>query len=1168
MNKRALLLTAATVALLSGQAMADTTITSKTTAALKTSAAGNITITDGTGSEVGSVQIPSSSTASATPAIEFDSSATVTIAEAGNIVSYKATSDAVGIKMDAAGYTGEFINAGSVDLTGSGTDKIGINISGTGTLSGATTDPNITNTYLDGIATVVDLATGSTVKVEGDGSYGIQVASTATVNGQIYIAGTVQATSSSTTAVYGVDMAGMMTGNFVIDSGGFIQAIGTGAQGVIISGQLTGSFINSGEIETVGTSKLKSGASNPEGGAGLTIENSISGGVYNAGSFGSTTTGTGSIIVEGNAPAVSISANTTQGPITIGAVSDPDLLGTEGPMSFINRGIIESVPQSPDTSVAAVVISGTDSGDNVTLSDGFSNTGTIEALGSSTTAPSASHSPVQITALNIGSDVTITPGGALGTAFYNGDETPSSAGGFTPAEIIAEYSGNISGAAVAIDIGTSTTDLTSVPSLDNAGTITASATTADKSVTSLSAFAIIDNSGTLLNILNESTGVISAGVSALDNSEEISRAIDLENAKGSIQITNNGRITGDVLLGSHSDTVIVSGTSSSAPATLTGSVYFGGNDGTNPDVLTVGSHGTFTGAILNNSGNYIDIDVENAGTLNILNNGTMSFTYASGGVTIPIGGKLPAGIAPGVNVTTLTVDNGATLGLTIAQPFNENDMNNDGAMVSSQGQITISSGATFRISYGSFISSSPGNPAKFVLLQAPNAADLNVNLGALQTSFNSQSSFLYSGTLDLEASGSATGDNQLVLTLTQKCAAEITLSATCTASNSIGLTGYAKKMYDIANAALVNDDVLGSAIITAGAGVTDAAQGQAIYQKIYSQFAPDVTGSTRAIAISLTDSSSGPVAARQRALRMYANQDGDLTLWGQEFAQNLSVSSSTEAAGYRNTGFGFVVGADGGDPADGRYGGAFTFYSGNTTEKEPRLSRTNSEWYLFSGYGDWRGKRMFFDSQVSVGYASLTGKRKINIYSDDDTPSLLATRTAANSHAAEFLAGSVSTGFILHSGGTSLTPQIDVDGMTMRQEGYSESNGDITTRAGDGFDLAVQSNYASSLRGFAGLDLRQDLRFDGFYFQPEARAGYRYDFLDGVDKITANFVSEPLDKFTVEGPDPSRGNLVLGGGFAVTTGAWSLGLNYDYKRGIGGTGGTDQVGSLTLLGRI
>ena len=225
---------------------------------------------------------------------------------------------------------------------------------------------------------------------------------------------------------------------------------------LLYSGQLNGSFINSGEIETVGTTKLKANASNPEGGAGLTIENSVSGGIYNAGSFGSTETGTGTIIAEGNAPAVSILANAS-GSVTIGAVSNPDLLGTEGAMSFINRGIIESAPQSPYTSVAGFVISGTDDTHQVTLSAGFSNTGTIEALGNSTASITSSTPSVQIVALNIENYVTIASGGTLGTAFYNGDETPSSTGaGFTPAQIIAAYSGNAPGTAIAIDIGTST----------------------------------------------------------------------------------------------------------------------------------------------------------------------------------------------------------------------------------------------------------------------------------------------------------------------------------------------------------------------------------------------------------------------------------------------------------------------------------------------------------------------------------------------------------------------------------------------------------------------------------------------------------------------------------------------------------------------------------------
>ena len=78
-----------------------------------------------------------------------------------------------------------------------------------------------------------------------------------------------------------------------------------------------------------------------------------------------------------------------------------------------------------------------------------------------------------------------------------------------------------------------------------------------------------------------------------------------------------------------------------------------------------------------------------------------------------------------------------------------------------------------------------------------------------------------------------------------------------------------------ATAALVTDPLLGAAVVN---GVTDTATAQAAFQS----FVPDASGGTRAVAISLTDSATGPVAARQRELRLYANQPGDTTLWGNE----------------------------------------------------------------------------------------------------------------------------------------------------------------------------------------------------------------------------------------------------------------------------------------------
>ena len=40
-------------------------------------------------------------------------------------------------------------------------------------------------------------------------------------------------------------------------------------------------------------------------------------------------------------------------------------------------------------------------------------------------------------------------------------------------------------------------------------------------------------------------------------------------------------------------------------------------------------------------------------------------------------------------------------------------------------------------------------------------------------------------------------------------------------------------------------------MISAGAGITSQSVGQALYQQIYSSFAPDVTGSQRALAIAI-----------------------------------------------------------------------------------------------------------------------------------------------------------------------------------------------------------------------------------------------------------------------------------------------------------------------------
>src|SRR6202042_2259578 len=106
---------------------------------------------------------------------------------------------------------------------------------------------------------------------------------------------------------------------------------------------------------------------------------------------------------------------------------------------------------------------------------------------------------------------------------------------------------------------------------------------------------------------------------------------------------------------------------------------------------------------------------------------------------------------------------------------------------------------------------------------------------------------------------------------------------------------------------------------------------------------------------------------------------------------------------------------DAGNPSDGRYGGAFTFYSGDTNEKTPRDTKTTSEWYMFTGYTDWRGKGLFVDSQLNAGYGSIEGKRFFDLGGVD--------RTADGKRGAALLSGGVTAGVALNAGGTVVMPQ-------------------------------------------------------------------------------------------------------------------------------------------------
>ena len=1216
MYKRALMLTAATLALLSGPVLAQTAapatpITDKTTDKLLTD--GNDvtlnTVLSGTGtvSSSGLIVIPSSSTDSTTPAVEINSSNRVYLSATTNQITFESTPNAVGIQADSVDANGNAVSTevtsfGQVNLSGTGTDKTGILFGNplispaSTTITGLVDDTTLNN----GRITALNLVSGSTLQVAGDGSYGVHVTTGYTVLGDIVDAGAISTQATSLTAttpgviVTGIEVDGTLgsatsLANLNLQPGGSVTSTGASAEGVVVLGQINGQIINEGSIEALGTATPVTTKPNPEAGSAMIIANNVTGGLYFNGPISSADSVTIRATLEttGTAAALNIvpgfsdlTGTNTVAPIVIGSTNDAQ--GVWGNVSLLNRGTISGVPNNVDDSSLGATLSGASTGNTTTFTNGIVNSGTISAT--STTDKNGS-GVTTASALTIGNYAIVNP--VNGVANVDGTASPAAVGGTAAGAalinsnesgsgvISASVSGLTPGTATAINIQ----QFGNLPSLNNSGTISASAVTSDPTIASDTATAIVDQSGTLLNINN--SGSITASSTALNNRSNIAQAINLGSASGDITLMNTGNIVGDVTLGASNDTITVL-SSSTTNASIIGNINFGGSVNGGHDTLVVnGSRAVVSGNVLEQLTGQVDVTVENGATLNVTNSGlTGSASQGTGSGVIPAGSTLSSSTDPGLVVRNLRVTDGSILGLTVAQPFNYALAQNAQPIVQASGTINISSNAIVNLTFGSFVSSQTSLPSQFVVFDAP-AGQLQVlNGDRLAQAVDNTVPFLFEGGLcsvntsisgvsACSASPNGSSHSQLVLELSPKSPGPTNADGT----PGLGLTGYANKMFTFANAALSKDSVLGADVIAAGTGLTGAdvqTQGQKIYQGIYTSFAPDVTGASRAIAISITDQATGPVAARQRELRMYAGQDGDTTIWGQEFVQRLNISNQIAAGGYSNTGFGFVMGMDSGAPSAGRYGAAFTFFSGGTSEKAPRTSKTTSEWFMLTGYTDWRGKGLFFDSQLSAGYGQLTGKRSLVIptVNSAGTTVDVTDRTAEGKRGAALLAGGATTGVIYNVGGTVFIPQISVDGLTMREEGYKESNNKVTTNADDGFDLNVQPYYASSLRAFAGADLRQDLNFGSFFVQPELRAGYRYDFIDGATKLRANFVSTPNPTFTISGPDPAKGNLVAGGGFAVTTGAWSIGLNYDYVRGEGGTGGINQTATLSLIGRI
>jgi hypothetical protein len=911
---------------------------------------------------------------------------------------------------------------------------------------------------------------------------------------------------------------------------------------------------------------------------------------------------------------VTTSGALPRGPVVLGPVT-ADIDTIDPGYSFINRGTISSRPTDGDRSTAAIVIQGASSTyftclstvstgvcdttpqartDQVTRTvngvttttpvsytalGGLLNTGTISAQAVTNSQTVTANGITSATALYIGAFATVPRLDLKAESI--------TASSLTAATISAEVAGIGAGSAFGLIIGQNA-NLPLINVGQNASIVASVQTntiapskdiaTATKPF-SLVSEAILDQSGTLKTINN--SGLIQAqnttlipGVGAVTSS--ITNAIDLAaGTTGGVTINNSSRILGHVFMGSqgNGNTLNVGNTGAGgaanpatglgntsnnyaivaqsitdetaglAPLSIPTLINFGAGSG---HTLHVGGFG-YVNAVINSAAEALAVQVDPNGQLFIANTTTS------------------------LQASTFNVGNNGTLGLAISQ----GNLNSLNPVV--QANSADISGASLGLQFGSYISSgftaataAAPTTQTITLIRAKNGI-IDTTLANQNALLAQNTPFLFetpaeSGITPLAISNDSSGQQVLSLRLLPRS----TGATNADGSPGLNLSAQAKNQFPFTARALATDSELGATIATSmtvyntpgvvGSGINiTASQQQA--QQVFSQFGPDVSGGTREIAILLTDQASGPVAARQRLLRSYANVAGDMTLWGQEFTGQISNRGRVAADGtltsYKDHGFGFTVGVDGGSPRNGWYGGAFTFYSGDVTQQLPRATRTNTQWYMLTGYTDWRGKNIFLDTQISAAYGNFEGIRSLQVGN--------LQRTATSRRPGAMLALGANTGVMLKYKGFEIDPHISLDAMTLREEGYQEANG------GPGFNLDVAPYFASSVRAALGADFKTKVTIWNFDLTPEARLGYRYDLLQQAVSVKAAFQSTggratAGNTMTFVGPDPDAGNAIMGLSLGASTDTWHVGVHYDWIRGDNGS--TTQVGMISVLGRI
>ncbi|MDR3663063.1 MAG: autotransporter domain-containing protein, partial [Mycobacterium sp.] len=570
-----------------------------------------------------------------------------------------------------------------------------------------------------------------------------------------------------------------------------------------------------------------------------------------------------------------------------------------------------------------------------------------------------------------------------------------------------------------------------------------SGATVGSGVTGLSVAGSTSGTALLAVATNDYVGGALSGIS---NSGTLSAATALYIAStGSLgSLVNSGTIAGNISNLSTAD-LSISGGTDAAPGVLTGG---GGAKGSISNsfanlrfvsgtqlinsAINVGSH-----AVINSGANLL---------INSAVNITGSYTQTAGGLVI--------GVSSANAYGTLLVSGTANL---------------------SGGSITLKDLTSTALAAGE----------SFTIVQAGGGLSLG-NLALTASGYTVTASTITSG-----------GFSDLVLSLSSGTPQTVTSNYTAvgvvTGGSAVGTGAVLDKLVSIASSSTPSSNPTVAAfqatVLAPLAKLSAPAQQQAVAQLSPNQLTPQLTSvaitpTSTAIAqhqqtvASLMDS-GGPGAAAGSG-----GQKG--SMWGEVIGGGALRGSTPEAAGYKSTTTGLVVGGDWYATPELAAGVAFSWLNSSSTGQGTSAgSQTQVGSYQLTAYGSWRpdwaDDRLTVDGQFGAGYNHFDQRRDI---------SFLNARAKANYGGEQYM-GSVTVGYDLPvQSWLTVTPQWRLRLSRQDNNSYSE-------RGAGAANLQVDSLQTDSMTQELGLKL--DSRIDTWLgkLEPDFRFAWVHDYING-----------------------------------------------------------------------